>query len=114
MMIFIGMGIAVLVIAIDLYLARRKSSFRVPVLALAVGIYLPLELSVPIFAGGLLAHWAGKVSGSSEQRAADAQNGLLFAAGLITGEALAGIALAVPIAVANDARILEVGRVALV
>jgi uncharacterized oligopeptide transporter (OPT) family protein len=35
--------------------ARGNSTFRVPVLAAAIGIYLPLELMVPIFLGGLLA-----------------------------------------------------------
>jgi putative OPT family oligopeptide transporter len=112
-LIFIGMAIAVVVIVIDKMLERRQSEFRMPVLALAVGIYLPLELSVPIFVGGVLAHLAGRLPGSDDARRADAQGGLLFAAGLITGEALAGIALAIPIAVANNARILEVGRVTL-
>ena len=54
-MISIGAAIGVAVIAWDLWLKRRGSEFRAPVLAVAVGIYLPLELAVPIFAGGLLA-----------------------------------------------------------
>ena len=49
-MIAIGAGIGAAVVAFDLWLKGRNSEFRAPVLAVAVGIYLPLELSVPIFA----------------------------------------------------------------
>ena len=96
-MVGIGMAIAILVIAFDLYLEKGRSQFRTPVLALAVGIYLPLELSVPILIGGLIAHFVGAGLGN---------NGVLFAAGLITGEALIGIAMAVPIVVYGRADIL--------
>ena len=41
----------------------RGSTFRAPVLAVAVGIYLPLELSVPIFIGGLIAHLVDRALG---------------------------------------------------
>lgn len=99
--VFIGMGIAVNIIILDLYLRSIKSSFRTPVLAVAIGFYLPLELSVPIFAGGLI-HYVAKIyharrSTAKEQIEESARNGLLFASGLITGEALMGILLAIPI-----------------
>jgi putative OPT family oligopeptide transporter len=93
-----GAGTAVAIIAADTWLARRHASFRMPVLAVAVGIYLPLELSVAIFIGGLVA-WAAGTSGARH-------NGLLFAAGLITGEALIGVVLAVPIVLAGDPNVL--------
>ena len=96
-MVGIGMAIAVVVIALDLYLEKRRSQFRTPVLALAVGIYLPLELSVPILIGGLIAHSVGAGLGN---------NGVLFAAGLITGEALIGIGMAVPIVIYERADVL--------
>ena len=99
--VFVGMGIAALVIALDEMLKRSGSSFRTPVLAVAIGIYLPLELAVPIFLGGLI-HYAVKKFHAARQTPADqieasSRNGLLFASGLITGEALMGILLAVPI-----------------
>lgn len=87
----IGMGIAVLVIIADQLLEARGATFRMPVLAVAVGIYLPFSLSVPILLGGLIAHFSLK--GRQESH----RGGLLFAAGLITGEALLGILLAIPI-----------------
>jgi hypothetical protein len=70
----------------------------VPVLAVAVGIYLPFELSVPIFIGGLM-HFAAKQTLRKSDSNEPSSNGLLFASGLITGEALMGILLAIPVLV---------------
>jgi putative OPT family oligopeptide transporter len=111
-MITVGMVVAVLIIGLDLWLESRDSDFRTPVLAVAVGIYLPFELSVAIMFGGLIA-WAvsryntGREAAAApdarpalkEARFAGDRNGLLYAAGLITGEALIGILLAIPIVV---------------
>lgn len=89
--IFIGFALAVVLIVLDQIQKNRGSSFRFPVLAVAVGVYLPLGLSVPIFLGGLLSHWQRKKSGSSESDG----KGLLLASGLITGEALMGVLVAI-------------------
>ncbi|MGA7615905.1 MAG: oligopeptide transporter, OPT family [Thermoanaerobaculia bacterium] len=118
-MVTIGMGIAVAVILLDLWLERRGSAFRTPVLAVAVGIYLPLELEVPIFLGGMIAWAAGRAferrntqaDESLQLRLAEARttgdrHGLLFAAGLITGEALIGIGMAIPIVLAGRSDVL--------
>lgn len=101
-MIIIGMVIAVLIIVGDNMLKARQSSFRMPVLAVAVGIYLPLELTVPILLGGLLA------SAVQRRAAAPSTNGLLFASGLIAGEALMGILLAIPFAAAQSTDVIAI------
>jgi putative OPT family oligopeptide transporter len=102
-MIWIGVVIAVAIIALDKVLEARGSTFRAPVLAVAVGIYLPLELTVPIFLGGMIAFAARRVlkgRGASDDEIKRSEGrGLLFASGLITGEALVGILLAVPFAI---------------
>lgn len=105
-MIAIGMGIAVVVIVADLMLVQCRIPFRTPVLAVAVGIYLPMKLGVAILAGGLLS-WAvnkarrrreeGRLSAAPVDRGGGP--GVLFAAGLITGEALLGILLAIPLGI---------------
>ncbi|MEE8460425.1 MAG: oligopeptide transporter, OPT family, partial [Phycisphaerales bacterium] len=101
MMVGIGMVIAMAIIVLDLVLELRRIAFRTPVLAVAVGIYLPLELSTPILFGGLISlaarRWhmrriAAEAEGElqmslTEARDAGMRRGLLFAAGLITGEA---------------------------
>jgi len=110
-MIRIGALIAVALIALDKWLESRKSSFRTPVLAVAVGIYLPLELTVPIFVGGVIAALAGGAvlrKAGAEAAETAGRNGLLFASGLITGEALVGILLAVPFAAAQSTDVLRI------
>ena len=98
-MIVIGAVVAVFVIILDKTLETRQASFRTPVLAVAVGIYLPLELTTSIFIGGLV-WWAAERSaaaGGGEQ----SLRGLLLASGMITGEALVGIGLALPIVLSS-------------
>ena len=91
--VYIGGVIAVILILIDLRQERMGSDFRVPVLAVAVGIYLPITLTVPIFIGGMINHLGKKAGGSKSSE----KRGLLMSSGFITGEALMGILVAVPI-----------------
>jgi len=110
-MIAAGAVTGALVILLDKRLRRAGSVWRAPILAVAVGISLPLEVSTPIFAGGVIAHLAERW----HRRAGDrfdpeslSQTGLLFAAGLIAGEAIIGVLLAVPIVATADAEVLAV------
>ena len=108
-LIWIGAAIGAVIIAVDEVQKKRGSHFRVPVLAAAVGIYLPLDLTVPIFLGGLLAHIVERAVGIRNDPAAAErvhQKGVLFSAGLITGEALMGILIAIPIVMAGKADVL--------
>lgn len=102
----VGAAIAAVVILIDHLLGKRGSSFRIPVMAFAVGVYLPFHLNVPIFLGGVIALMVNrrldKTRASSERRGEVERMGLLAAAGFITGEALMGIGLAVPVAALHD------------
>ncbi len=113
-MIAIGAGVGAAIIALDEWLKSRASTFRVPVLAAAIGIYLPIELMVPIFLGGVLAWMVERRHGidGSDEAARDRVHrpGTLFAAGLITGEALMGIAIAVPIVVTERSDVLAVAE----
>jgi len=94
----VGLGavIGVLIILADRRQELRGSALRLPVLAVALGIYLPLKLSATIVLGGVIADLANRRTGGHQL----SHRGLLFAAGLITGEALMGIMLAMPIALA--------------
>lgn len=96
----VGLGalLGVGIILWDERLRVRGAAWRLPVLAVALGIYLPLKLSAAIFLGGLVAEMVRHRTGGSADESGQA--GLLAAAGLVTGEALMGIGLALPIAVA--------------
>jgi putative OPT family oligopeptide transporter len=99
---FVWMGalIGAVIIVIDRYLRARNSAFRLPVLAVALGVYLPLKLSAAICAGGIISEWSSRrapIQAASGQ-SVSGHGGVLFAAGLITGEAIMGIVLAIPVA----------------
>ena len=108
-LVFIGMAVAVIIIMIDLHLGKIGSSFRMPILAVAIGFYLPFELAPPILVGGFIHHalqkYYKKRSLSSEE---PMRRGLLFSSGLITGEALVGIMMAIPIVIAKRDDVLAV------
>ncbi len=97
-MVYIGAGIGAAIIVIDQYLKSRGSEFRMPVLAVAVGLYLPFELDSAIFIGGVLAWMLSNKTKESKNKEKSANAGLLLASGLITGEALMGIFIAIAIA----------------
>ncbi|CUQ66403.1 Oligopeptide transporter [Candidatus Nitrospira inopinata] len=93
-----GAVIGGLVILLDQRQERRGRSFRLPILAVALGIYLPLKLSAAIVAGGVVAALAERARESGGAGEDGARRGLLFSAGLVTGESLMGILLALPVA----------------
>lgn len=97
-MVGAGALVGALIIAFDQWLIRSGSEWRAPVLAVAIGIYLPLEMAVPLAFGGMVA-WKvhGNIGSVASFGKQGADKGLLLAAGLITGEALMGIALAIPL-----------------
>jgi putative OPT family oligopeptide transporter len=110
----IGAAVAGAVIVLDSILEARGSKTRVPVMAFAVGVYLPFELNVPIFIGGVIAYvvarWLDRNKATPERRTVVERMGLLAAAGFITGEALIGIALAIPVAARHDENAIAVLR----
>ncbi len=111
--VIIGMLLAVIIILVDVWLEKKDSYFRAPVLAVAVGIYLPLELSVPIFLGGLISYFVkGKIKSArfkdEEEKKEVEQRGMLISSGLITGEALVGIIMAIPIVISGKEDVLAV------
>lgn len=68
----------------------------IPVLPFAVGLYLPIHLSTPMIVGGLVRLYFEKKRNETEkERKRKVENGVLYSSGLIAGEGLIGILLAV-------------------
>ncbi len=112
-MIAIGVAVGALIIMLDLWLKSRGSRWSAPVLAVAVGIYLPLDVSTPILAGGIVAEMVDRwhaVHSIGMDHEKLKQNGMLFAAGLITGEALVGIFIALCIWASKNPNVLAVSQ----
>ncbi len=93
-----GIGIGLVIILIDqLILIPMKSKARLHVMPVAVGMYLPFGLSAAILLGGLLSWFAMRSkTASDEAKQAGHERGVLLASGLIAGEAIAGVLIAVP------------------
>ena len=84
---------------------------QVPMLAFALGMYLPIGINMAVLAGGICAWLIGKSGGSAEVREARAEQGTLIASGMMAGAAIAGILSAVLRldAVGSPIRFLSVG-----
>lgn len=99
MMISIGGVLAVITIGLDA-LSRKKGYGSIPVIALGLGIYLPISASTPLILGGLVSGLGvlayRKKNKTSENLKNTEQKVFIMASGLIAGGALVGIALAVP------------------
>lgn len=79
---------------IGVFIAVVIEIFGIPVLPVAIGLYLPLKLSVPIMAGGLVRYVVSRRTVNTDVDS-EAGSGILFCSGLIAGEGLVGILLAV-------------------
>lgn len=78
------------------FIAIVVEILQIPVLPFAVGLYLPIHLSTPIMVGGLIRLYYDKKKMDSEaDRKQMVENGVLYSSGLIAGEGLVGILLAV-------------------
>ena len=95
-MVIIGAVIGIIILVADYLLVSsgRAGSFRLHLMPIAVGMYLPFGLSTPILVGGLLAHFILSKNNSDKDPDSILQNGILFSSGLIAGESLMGILLA--------------------
>lgn len=100
-LVLIGVGIAVAVEIIG-----------IPVLPFAVGLYLPIHLSAGIMAGGLVRLFFQKKKKITEEKRKDATDrGILYTSGLIAGEGLVGVLLAVlaiiPVGDSNVGKLID-------
>lgn len=98
-MVMYGAVLGIAVIIIDTLFLRGRS-FRLHLMPLAVGIYLPVTLAVPIFLGGII-RWIVEKSRTVEDESKD--KGVLLGSGFIAGEAIMGVVIAIVIYSAGDA-----------
>ncbi len=97
-LVFIGVFIAVII-----------EILRIPVLPVAIGLYLPLELSSTIMIGGIIRWFVDRKKANDKDKDSEANSGILFCSGLIAGEGLVGIILAV-LAVVKVTDVIDVSE----
>jgi putative OPT family oligopeptide transporter len=116
--VFIGLAIGLGIALVDqLILKPAKSEYRLSIMAIALGIYLPFEIITPFAIGGLVNFLAKKrlqsqkyKHGKNYSRVQEntERQGLLFASGLIAGDAIVGILLAIPFAAYQSTKIFTI------
>jgi len=89
-MVIIGAACGVLIIIFDQLVLKKRGKFRLHLMPMAVGIYLPITLAVPMLIGGLIRYFVERKNKSQDE----AGNGVLLSSGLIAGEAIMGVVLA--------------------
>lgn len=97
-------------ILIGVFVAVVAEILKVPVMPFAVGMYLPFSLSAGIMAGGAVRFIVEKIKGIDAEKKARGDRGVLFTSGLIAGEGIMGIILAVlaVVGAADRIKLLEV------
>lgn len=82
-------------ILIGVFVAVVAEILKVPVMPFAVGMYLPFSLSAGIMTGGAVRFIVEKIKGSDAEKKERSDRGVLFTSGLIAGEGIMGIILAI-------------------
>ncbi len=87
---------------VGVFVAVTVELIGIPVLPFAIGVYLPVQLNACIMVGGLVRLALDKLKRSQEEKDAIVSDGILFCSGMIAGEGLVGILLALMAVVGLD------------
>lgn len=92
-MIGLGAVVGIIIVAIDAVLAAQRS-FRLPPLAVGMGIYLPMSATLPVMIGAVIGWWFNRAARRGPFPARTQHLGVLVASGMIVGESLFSVLLA--------------------
>lgn len=79
---------------IGIFIAIIAEILRIPVLPFAIGIYLPVQLNACIMVGGVIRMVLDRIESKKKEKSSMVSDGILFCSGMIAGEGLVGILLA--------------------
>ncbi len=92
--VLVGIGVAIALVV---------EMFKLPSLAFAVGVYLPVGTTFTVFLGGLLRYFMDKKATTEEEKEIRRERGILFGSGLVGGEGLLGVLIAASVFIQNKA-----------
>lgn len=109
-----GAAIAIIVLLLDKVLTQRYG-MRLHVLGIGMGIYLPIDTTVPLIFGALISFLVTRQLKRQLQRHPKDENkveranqaGLILACGLVAGATLMGVILAIPFAIAKSTDVMR-------
>ena len=87
-----------------MFIAIVVELLKIPVLPFAIGVYLPIQLNACIMVGGIIRLFFDRIK-DSERKETAINRGILFSSGMIAGEGLVGIALALFVVLGLDQKI---------
>ncbi len=96
-------------ILIGVFIAIVVEVIGIPVLPFAIGVYLPVQLNACIMIGGLVRFFFDRMK-ESDKKKGIISNGVLFCSGMIAGEGLVGILLAI-LAIFNVSSLLDLSGI---
>ena len=99
----IGALVGIALIVLDETLGRTTKSVRLPPLAAGLGIYLPTSTSLMIVVGAVVGWYFDRRADRTANPEAAKQLGVLLASGMIVGESIIGVLIAIPVVVLNKA-----------
>lgn len=86
-----GNGVSWTLLAVGAFISIFMNWLKVPPLAFALGMFIPLQLNTPLVVGGLLNHWFSKSTKNEKLNTARVNRGILISSGFIAGAALFGV-----------------------
>jgi len=113
-MLFVGAAIILLLMG-SYYILQGQRAFRLSILGVGIGMYLPLTTTCPLFLGGLIA-WFVQKRLAQHKLSASAENhrkqiGTRIACGLVAGSALVDVLLAIPFSVLQSPDALRLASI---
>jgi putative OPT family oligopeptide transporter len=109
-MMFIGAAIIIFIMILNWFF-RLSRFLNVSILGVAIGMYLPVSTSVPLFIGGMIALLVQKslqkMRAQKEEEKTRKQRGALIACGLVAGSALMDVLLAIPFSLLHSPDALQ-------
>jgi putative OPT family oligopeptide transporter len=94
-------------VLVGIFIAVTLELCGIHSLSFAVGLYLPIATTAPIFAGGLVRAWVERKTGGAAE--SDVSAGTLFSSGLIAGGSIAGIVYAILVGTGTIAPFAAIG-----
>ena len=100
-------GAAIIFIILILQFIFKKPLASISLIGVAIGIYLPLSSSTPLFIGGLISYLAQKAKTKPLHKQQNNHNGILVACGLVAGAAVTNVLLAIPFSLVKNQQIFN-------